>query len=138
MIVLDTNVISAVMRGDDAASNFLDQVDDPWMSVTTITEISYGLHRLPEGRRRESLDEHWRNILEAWHNRILPITPNIAGLSGAVMAQRERIGQPVALADAQIAATCLAHDAAIATGNTRDFEHLGLTIINPWLDTVES
>jgi Predicted nucleic acid-binding protein, contains PIN domain len=138
VIVLDTNVISAVMRGDDAASHFLDEVEDPWMSVTTITEIAYGLHRLPEGRRRESLDEHWRTILDAWRNRILLITSKIAGLSGAVMAQRERIGQPVGLADAQIAATCLAHDAAIATGNTRDFEHLGLTIINPWLDTVDS
>ena len=49
------------------------------------------------------------------------------------MAQRERLGQPIALADAQIAAIALAHQAVLATRNTKDFEGLGLKLLNPWL-----
>ena len=132
MIILDTNVVSAVMRADPVATDWLTRLDDPRLSAVTISEIAYGLHRLPRGRRRASLEAAWRAVVDAWHDRILPVTANTAEMAGVVMARREQMGRPVALADALIAATCLMHDADIATANARDFEHLGLSIIDPW------
>ncbi len=132
MIILDTNVVSAVMRADAVATDWLTGLEDPRLSAVTISEIAYGLHRLPKGRRRESLEAAWRAVIDAWHDRILPITANTAEMAGVVMAQRELMGKPVGLADALIAATCLMHEADIATGNARDFDHLGLSIIDPW------
>lgn len=137
MIIVDTNVLLAVMRPDPVATAFLAELDDPRLSVVTIGEIAYGLQRLPQGRRRESLEASWRAVVDAWHNRILPITANTAEMAGAVLARRESMGRPVDLADALIAATCLMHEADIATANAPDFEHLGLTIINPWQDSGE-
>ena len=137
MIIVDTNVLSAVMRADPVATTFLARLVDPRLSAVTMGEISYGLHRLPQGRRRECLEAAWRGVVDAWHDRILPITAGTAEMAGAVMARREGMGKPVGLADALIAATCLMHEADIATANTSDFEHLGLRIINPWHDPGE-
>jgi toxin FitB len=132
VIILDTNVVSAVMRDDPVATDWLTRVDDPRLSAVTISEIAYGLHRLPRGRRRASLEAAWRAVVDAWHDRTLPVTANTAEMAGVVMARREQMGRPVALADALIAATCLMHEADIATANGRDFEALGLSIIDPW------
>ena len=138
MIVVDTNVLSAVMRADPVATTFLARLVDPRLSVVTISEIAYGIHRLPPGRRRESLEAAWRAVVDVWHDRILPITAGTAEMAGVVMARREHMGRPVGLADALIAATCLMHEADIATANVPDFEHLSITSINPWLGSGES
>lgn len=138
MIIVDTNVLSAVMRADPVATTFLVRLVDPRLSAVTIGEIAYGIHRLPQGCRRECLEASWRSVVDVWHDRILPVTASTAEMAGVVMARREGMGKPVGLADALIAATCLMHDADIATANVPDFEHLGLTIINPWLDSGES
>lgn len=138
MIVVDTNVLLAVMRADPGATTFLARLVDPRLSAVTISEIAYGIHRLPQGRRRESLEASWRAVVDVWHERILPITAGTAEMAGVVMARREGMGKPVGLADALIAATCLMYDADIATANVPDFEHLGITIMNPWLDPGQS
>lgn len=132
MIILDTNVVSAVMRADPVATDWLTRLDDPRLSAVTISEIAYGLHRLPRGRRRASLEAAWRAVVDAWHDRIIPVTASTAEMAGVVMARREQMGRPVALADALIAATCLMHEADIATAKARDFEYLGLPITDPW------
>ncbi|RBY77754.1 VapC toxin family PIN domain ribonuclease [Geodermatophilus sp. TF02-6] len=137
MIVLDTNVISELVRPRPAArvTEWLDVplVREVHVSAVTVAEIEYGLARLPDGRRRRELRTRVDRLLDRYFpRRVLPFDSAAAQRYGTVMASRERLGRPIEIADAQIAAICLHHDAALATRNTRDFEDLGLTLIDPW------
>lgn len=134
MIILDTNVISQMTRDLTPIEAWFDnqRVSDMHITTTTVTEIIYGLERLPPGRAREFLTQRWQSFETAYSDRTLGITPDIAHLAGQVLAVRESIGRRIHLSDAQIAATAIRHRATLATRNTKDFEGLGITLINPW------
>ena len=135
-MIIDTNVVSEVMRGDPSG------VIGAWlgrprhselsMAAVTVQEVTYGLARLPEGRRRDTMTDLWRELRGTLAVRVLPLDSGTALLAGEVMAHREGQGRSIGVPDAQIAATCMMHQEALATRNTRDFEGLGLTLINPW------
>lgn len=138
MIVLDTNVVSELMRPvpDPAVLAWVDAQSDRalWLSSVVVSELLYGLARLPVGARRAQLTQAVEAMLdEDFAGRVLPFDLPAAVACADLVAAREREGQPVAMADAQIAATCLAHGASLVTRNTRHFEGLGLVLINPWL-----
>lgn len=137
MIVLDTNVVSELMhetpaepvrawgRTVPAARRFL--------TAVTVAELSYGVARLPIGRRRDRMAEEVTAVVrDEFSDRILVFDVAAAERFGALVADRLTIGRPIGILDAQIAAVCLQHGASLATRNTRDFEDLGLTLINPW------
>jgi predicted nucleic acid-binding protein len=137
MIILDTNVISELLRPFPAP-----QVE-AWLSaqhgeavyVTTIgeAELRHGVAILPAGRRRTALGVAIEGILaQDFRDRILPFDRAAAGAYAAIAAKRRRSGRPIAQFDCQIAAIALAHAAAVATRNTRDFEGCGIEVINPW------
>lgn len=137
MIVLDTNVISELVRPvpDVRVTTWLDEQAIPELHLTVITvaELGYGIARLPLGRRRDDLARQTGGLLERlFSRRVLPFDQSAAQLYGDVGATRDRLGRPIEIADAQIAAICLHRDAALATRNTRDFDGLGLTLVNPW------
>lgn len=137
MIVLDTNVVSKLMHPTGAPLEkwiSLRRGEFLCMSVLTITEVTYGLHLLPHRRRREHVEAGWHHLQHLWAGRILPVTPEVAQVAGVAMADRRAIGRPIHVPDALIAATCLLHDATLATRNTREFEGLGIDLINPWDD----
>lgn len=136
MIVLDTNVVSELMRPSPAAEvvAWLRAQDRGSLATTAITvaELRFGLARLPAGRRADELRRLAREVLSAFPEQVLPFDGEAAGAYGDVAAARERAGRPIAALDAQIAAICLLREAALATRNTRDFEHTGVVLLDPW------
>ncbi len=138
MIVLDTNVVSELIRPAPEAMvvAWLEGVTDE-VALTTITvaELLAGLALLPAGRRRDGLEAAVRNALEPYRGSraILPFDAEAAGEYAAVLGARTRSGSPISSADAQIAAVCRTHDATLATRNTKDFEGTGVHLVNPWV-----
>ncbi len=139
MIVLDTNVLSELMRRqpDSKLVAWIDaQVADALMlSAVTVAELLYGIARLPEAKRKADLhDAAWMMLKEEFDERILSFDALAAVHYASLVAQRESSGRPISMADAQIAAICLSHEAILATRNGKDFSGLGLTLVNPWLE----
>ncbi|PAU77869.1 VapC toxin family PIN domain ribonuclease [Halovibrio salipaludis] len=139
MIVLDTNVISELMRPapDERVVQWLDLQSPENVAVTAITvaEILFGIERLPEGKRRTTFAEAAASLFETeFSGRILPFDSHSAGFYAMEVATAESQGKTVSMADAQIAGVCMSNDAALATRNIRDFEAFPLNLINPWMD----
>ena len=128
MILLDTNVIRELTISDSRITPWLLNQDarDFRISVTSLTEINFGFHRLPAGRKRDAHLRDWLTVEQLLRDIALPISLSIAHTAGVVMAEREAMGRRVDLADAQIAATALVHRASLATRNTNDFDDLGI------------
>lgn len=85
------------------------------------------------GKRKTEL-EAWldTDLTNQFPERILPLTRRIAERWGVLDAQRQLVGRPLNVPDGQIAATALEHGLTLVTRNVRDFDELGVTIINPW------
>lgn len=140
MIVLDTNVVSELMRAEPAPAvvEWLRQSSSAGLYTTAVTvaEIRYGIARLPEGQRRESLHQAANEIFAAFPRQVLPFDLAAAGAYADVVAGRERLGHPIDGFDAQIAAICRTRTAALATRNTKDFTDTGIEVVDPWQDAI--
>ena len=140
MIVLDTNVLSELMRPnpEQAVIAWMDRQDPATLFLTAITvaEILYGIARLPEGKRKAGLRELGAAVLnEDFAGRIISFDETAAGCYADVVCERQRSGRPISMADAQIAAICRTlNGVTLATRNSLDFEGIGLDLINPWTD----
>lgn len=137
MIILDTNVVSELLRAAPAppVETWLAGQDGADIYLTAISEgeLRYGVAVLAEGRRREALAEAISGMLEEdFRDRILPFDSTAAGEYARIGAVRRAAGQPISQFDCQIAAIARAHDAAIATRNVTDFEGCGVPVIDPW------
>ena len=134
MIILDTNVISEFTKLPSPVADWVASHDPKNLRLvsTSITEIVFGIERMPPGRRRDGIRERWTEVEGAWVGRIIDVTTEIAHVAGTIMALREALGRRVHLGDAQIAAAALASGSALATRNIKDFEGLGIELINPW------
>lgn len=137
MIVLDTNVVSELMRArpEQRVLSWLNRQmpDRLWLCSVVVAELLSGLARLPAGARWQGLLEAANGLIsEDFGMRVLPFDLEAATAYAVLLAQRERLGRPMAMADAQIAAICQAHGAALATRNTRDFQSADLELIDPW------
>jgi predicted nucleic acid-binding protein len=137
MIVLDTNVVSELLRGEPEGSvlAWVDAILADEMAITAITaaELLFGVSRLPSGRRRRSLERAVRDVLhEDFADRVFSFDLAAAERYAGLVAGREATGRPISQSDAQIAAICAVREAALATRNTSDFDDLGLEVVNPW------
>jgi toxin FitB len=136
MILLDTNILSELMkpRADERMRDWLLSLGDERLATTAIciAEIEYGLHRLPEGKRREDLRARFAQLSSALN--ILPLDETAATQAGRFRAQRESLGLAATASDMMIAGIAAASGAVLATRNTRDFAQLPLTLIDPWVD----
>lgn len=136
-VILDTNVISELMRTapDAHVQAWVRRVSPALVFTTSVTlaEVRFGIARLPAGRRRALLGEAADDVFDAFADHVLPFDASAAGQYAHVTVERERVGAPIAGFDAQIAAICLLHKAALATRNADDFLQLGLNLIDPWL-----
>lgn len=137
MIVLDTNVLSAVMRRepDAAVIAWLDRqpAESLWITTITVFEIRFGLELLDQGRRRRHLEEAFaRALADDFDGRILPFDQAAAQEAGTLAARRRQSGQPVEFRDTQIAGIVTARRATLATRNIRHFQDLSITIVDPW------
>ena len=140
MIVLDTNVISEIMKPtpEPHVLSWVDAVPAGEIGVTagTVAEILYGITRLPDGTRRRNLIAAAGDIFEQdFRARVLVFDAAAAAEYATIVVEREAVGRPIAMADAQIAAVCRVHHCTLATRNGGDFERTGVTTVNPWSDT---
>lgn len=137
MIVLDTNVVSELMRArpEPRVLAWVDAQPPRQLVITAVTaaELRYGVARLPRGRRRTRLAADVEALIEQdFAERVLPFTVESSAEYAQVVTARERAGQPISTSDAQIAAICRTRDAALSTRNTADFEGCGVDLIDPW------
>ena len=139
--LLDTNVPSEMLRSRPEANVIAwvkRQVNETlFVSVVTLGELRRGVTLLAEqSSRRAELERMIHEKVPSWfQDRILPITRMIAERWGVLDGERQLAGRPLNIADGMIAATALEHDLSIVTRNVKDFEQLGITIINPWEST---
>ncbi len=137
MIVLDTNVLSALMqsRPDTRVVDWLDRqpTESIWITTINLFETRYGLAQLPDGRRRSTLEAAFDALLnEDLELRILSFDPAAADRAARLAARRRRAGRTVDMRDTQIAGICEARQATLATRNIRQFDDLSTPVINPW------
>ena len=137
MIILDTNVLSALMRTipDAAVLEWLDRqpADSVWITTISLFETRFGLALLPVGRRRRVLEAAFDDLLrEDLDNRVLDFDSAAATAAASLAAARQKTGRPVDMRDTQIAGIVLARRATLATRNIRHFVDLKISIIDPW------
>ncbi|MEZ5459711.1 MAG: type II toxin-antitoxin system VapC family toxin [Steroidobacteraceae bacterium] len=137
MIVLDTNVLSELLRAapEPRVKRWIESQPAGALFTTTITqaEILLGVGMLPEGRKRSALTDAVRAIFnEDLAERVLPFDSDAALEFADIAARRRAIGRPISQLDAMIAATARSRGAALATRNVRDFEHCGIDVHDPW------
>ena len=137
MIVLDTNVLSELMRSEPAAAVFAWVSAQPRATLYTTSvskaEILYGIAVLPEGRRRLALAAAAEAMFaDDFEGRVLPFDEAAAEAASRLAARRQRGGATADLRDTQIAGIATARRAAVATRNIRYFHGLQVDVINPW------
>jgi len=137
VIILDTNVLSALMRRAPEAVvvDWLDRqpADSVWLSSITVFETRFGLAFLPKGRRRNALERAFETVLtDDLANRVLDFDAVAAAAAAQLAADRQKAGRTVDLRDTLIAGIALARRATIATRNTKHFEGLDVPVISPW------
>jgi toxin FitB len=137
MIILDTNVLSALMRQtpDKNVIVWLDKQPrtSVWTTSVTILEVRLGLQIMPLGKRRSLLIQAFEAVLDKIGYRVAPFDAAAAQQAGDLMASRQKRGRPGELRDTMIAGIVLAHHATLATRNITHFEDLSVPVINPWL-----
>ncbi|HTQ21720.1 type II toxin-antitoxin system VapC family toxin [Mycobacterium sp.] len=139
MILLDTNVLSALMQqaSDPAVVHWLDEqpAKSIWTTAVTVFEIRTGIELLERGRRRKRLEQAFSQLLaEDLEGRVQPFDQPAALAAGPIAAAVQRAGQPVEIRDVQIAGIATARHAVLATRNTRHFEATSVSLVNPWAD----
>ncbi|MDO9396053.1 MAG: type II toxin-antitoxin system VapC family toxin [Herbiconiux sp.] len=137
MIILDTNVLSELLRSDADAGvvAWLDRqdTDELFTTAMSVAELLQGVAIMPHGARRSELGLRVARLLtHGFTDRVLPFDSEAAVQFADVVATRRRHGRPVTVFDAQIAAVARTRSAAVATRNARDFELAGVEIVNPW------
>lgn len=139
MIVLDTNVLSEVLKPTPSSEviAWMRQQPSSQLFTTTVTqaEILYGVELLPNGKRKTKLQAMVAAVFEGdFDVRILPFDSEAAQAFPKVASLSRAAGHPMAGFDAQIAAITYSRRAILATRNTADFEHCGVPLFNPWID----
>ena len=136
MIVLDTNIVSAMMRPDSvpAVLTWLDTqpTESIWTTTVTLFEIRFGLAVLPPGKRRTALELTFERILkEGFEHRVLDFDAAAALVAADLMADVRASGRGIELRDLQIAGIVASRRATLVTRNTRHFNDAGINLIDP-------
>jgi len=139
VIVLDTNVISEMMRSrpDEAVVRWYKTFSRSLLFTTSINcaEVLAGIAMMAAGRKRAELAAEARTMFEIeFEGRILVFDERAAEHYANIFAQRKRLGRRIDALDAQIAAVTRAHSMRLATRNTNHFDDCGIHVINPWKD----
>lgn len=139
MIVLDTNVLSALMGDapDEAVARWVDAQPRPsiWTTTVTLFEVRLGLLIMPAGMRQTSLQQDFQRCVgEILQARVVEFDAAAAEETAILAARRRQEGRAHELRDTMIAGIAIAHRATLATRNTRHFADLPVPVVNPWTD----
>jgi predicted nucleic acid-binding protein len=135
MIVLDTNVLSAIMHAEAVVTDWLDRQarTSVWTTTITVLEIRFGLATMPVGRRQIARQVAFERAIEdKLDGRVLSLDVRAASETALLMADRQRAGKPRELRDTMIAGIVLAQNATLATRNVRHFDDLRVPVVDPW------
>ena len=137
MIILDTNVLSALIKDepDPVIQHWLDRLPELsiWTTTINIFEIRYGLAIMPADRRQsQMLAGFERAVEEKLARRVLSFDFGAAEQAASLMAARKIAGRPIDLRDTMIAGIALVQRATLATRNVRHFDDLDVPVVNPW------
>ena len=137
MILLDTNIISELMRPEpnQAVIDWLDEqvAEQVFLPAIVKAEIETGIAILNDGKRKQALLKAAEFIFINFSNRCLPFDGNTASHYAAIIALAKKHGRPMSVEDTQIAAIAIQHTASLATRNVTDFDFLvNLKLINPF------
>jgi predicted nucleic acid-binding protein len=139
MIILDTNVVSALMR-PEMNTRVIQWVDTKpssnlWITAITLLEIRSGLLFMPDGKRKEALVAGFGKLLSGLlAGRVLPFDGPSAEYASQVDLLQHRRGNNIGIGDIQIAGIALAQSATLATRNVKDFDELDIPLVDPWTD----
>jgi toxin FitB len=139
MVIFDTNVLSELTRLNPSPRvlAWVDQLDESEVHVAAISkaEVKFSLEVMPEGKRRYDLEKTYERLFTTLlFRRVLPFDDQCTASFARLAASAEKRGRGMSTADLQISATAVYYSATVATRNVRDFDHEGLTVINPWTD----
>jgi toxin FitB len=135
MIVVDTNVVSELMRPSPSAvvvGWVRGNERELYTTSITVAEIGYGIERLADGRRKQVLRSTAEEVFADFSERVLAFDAEAAVVYATIVSGRDRAGLPIDGFDAQIASICTVHRAALATRNAKDFQETGIDVIDPW------
>jgi hypothetical protein len=136
MIVLDTNVVSELMRPSPSPSvlSWLrgQRADELYTTAITLAEIRYGIERLPDGKRKQLLAAAANEVFGGFEEQVLSFDDRAALQYAGIVSGRDRAGRPIEGFDGQIASICKQHGAALATRDGTDFAQTGVDVIDPW------
>jgi toxin FitB len=136
MIILDSNVISELMRPapEQKVIAWLDRQprSSIWTTSVSVFEIRFGLQIMPSGKRRDIYDRGFEDLLKRIDHRVAPFDIEAAHLASNLMASRKVQGRPRESRDTMIAGIVLSHRATLATRNIRDFYDIPATLTDPW------
>lgn len=137
MILLDTNVLSALMQTAPEARVVRWLNGQPpeslWTTTITIFEVQFGLALLPPGPRRQRLEAAFDlAVTTLLGGRVLAFDQQAAVAAGAMAAEGRLHGRPVDVRDVQMAGIAAGRRATLATCNIRYFDHLGIALVDPW------
>jgi len=136
-VLLDTNVLSELVRPepDDRVTAYVRGLEAPLLSVLTLHELTFGAARVRDPARRERLAAWLDTVRTRFAGRVVEIDSDVAEVAGRIRAMADHAGRPtdaIDAIDALIAACAMVRGAAVATRNVRDFEPLGVAVIDPW------
>ncbi len=133
-IMLDTNVVSELMRddADSSVARFVHEIETPLLSVIVLHELSYGVELLPAGARKSRFAKTIEAIRTQFSGRFIDVGEDDARLSGELRALVKRRGGELDTRDALIGASAVRRSLRLATRNTKHFAHLGIDLVNPW------
>ncbi|MFZ0733296.1 MAG: PIN domain-containing protein [Candidatus Sulfotelmatobacter sp.] len=138
MIILDTNVLLALMRNvpDKHVVSWLDRQAQGsiWITSITVLEFEFGLRIKPLGSQRTEFSEQFARLLDSIYHRIAVFGEEAARLSANLTASRRQNGNAAELRDSMIAGIVLANHATLATRNTERFSDVAARVVNPWLE----
>lgn len=137
MIILDTNVLSALMRTvpEPTVVEWLNTqpAESIWITSITLLESRLGLALLPRGKRRRALETSFDKLLsEDLQDRVLPFDTAAAAQAATIAAERQRTGRIIDMRDTQIAGIAISRRATLATRNLKHFEDLPTPVVCPW------
>ena len=136
MIILDTNVVSALMRNlpEPYVARWLDRQSPSsiWTTSITVLEIQVGLRIMPAGKKQTFLSEGFEELMKRIQHRVAVFGEESARLAADLTAERQKKGRVGEVRDTMIAGIVLTHRARLATRNTSHFDDIGAVVINPW------
>lgn len=137
MILLDTNVVSALMNDppDPAVLSWINRQPRSaiWMTAVTVLEIEWGLKTMPVGNKRERLTAVYESFLRELNHRVTAFDHDAAGFAADLMASRQKAGRVTDIRDTMIAGIVLARHATLATRNVAHFIDIPAQVVNPWV-----